>query len=73
MALPVGAVASIFNEGMSPMADILIWRVRYSVDGYPGHTDQYFLDEKRAMREGKEFTEAGADAQALILQITVYD
>lgn len=55
------------------MSDILIWRVRYSRDSYPGHTDQYFLNEERAIREGKEFAEVGPGAQALILQITVYD
>ena len=50
-----------------------IWRIRYSFDGYPGHHDEYFLDEQRAIREGLEFESVGTGARACVLEITVQE
>ena len=48
-----------------------IWRIRYSFDGSPGHHDEYYLDEQRAIREGKKFQNGVGRRSALVLEITV--
>ena len=46
-----------------------IWRVRYSVENYPGCHDEYYLDMRQAIREGLEFEGVGPGAQALVKEL----
>ena len=55
------------------MADMKIWRVRYSLRDQNMHHDEFYMTEERAVDEAAEFENVGPGAEAFVKELTVLE